>query len=251
MPSGVGYGLNVDQMELMSLQGQLFVVEGPDYDLQTKSWKTSVDFFGNLVCNPRFQFKEGQQVLGKCVMFESFDYSQRGVKPKRLQESQVIVRAVRNLTGMAVFGKLLYTLKAGDPNAVDGLAVSTAQECYPADEFLPAAGCPTNDIFYIVVRGPAILRTPMAGAVFGNTSINQNDVLVSCTTSGGSSSAGTTANGGRVQSFSIVAATTIAQITDVINVSQKFIGVALSAITSGQTNSDILVDVGRPRAEHW
>lgn len=57
MPSGVGYGLNVDQMELMSLQAQLFVVEGPEYDLQTKSWKTSVDFFGNMVVNPRYQFK--------------------------------------------------------------------------------------------------------------------------------------------------------------------------------------------------
>jgi hypothetical protein len=44
-------------MELMSLQGQLFVVEGPDYDIQTKSWRTSVDFFGNMWCNPRYQFK--------------------------------------------------------------------------------------------------------------------------------------------------------------------------------------------------
>lgn len=57
MPSGVGYGLNCDQMELMSLQGQLFVVEGPDYDIAQKSWKTSVDFFGNMWGNPRFQFK--------------------------------------------------------------------------------------------------------------------------------------------------------------------------------------------------
>lgn len=57
MPSGVGYGLNCDQMELMSLQGQLFVVEGPDYDNATKSWRTSVDYFGNLWCNPKFQTK--------------------------------------------------------------------------------------------------------------------------------------------------------------------------------------------------
>lgn len=57
MPSGVGYGFNVDQAELMSLQGQLFVVEGPDYDPQTKSWRTSVDFFGNLWFNPRYQVK--------------------------------------------------------------------------------------------------------------------------------------------------------------------------------------------------
>lgn len=57
MPSGIGYGLNVDQLSLMSLQGQLFVVEGPDYDIQTKAWRTSVDFFGNLWGNPRYQVK--------------------------------------------------------------------------------------------------------------------------------------------------------------------------------------------------
>jgi hypothetical protein len=57
MPSGVGYGLNVDQMHLMSLQGKLFVVEGPEYDIETKSWRTSIDFFGNMWCNPRYQVK--------------------------------------------------------------------------------------------------------------------------------------------------------------------------------------------------
>ena len=57
MPSGVGYGLNIDQLELMSLQGQLFVPEGPTYDDATKSWRTSVDFFGNMWGNPRYQTK--------------------------------------------------------------------------------------------------------------------------------------------------------------------------------------------------
>lgn len=57
MPSSIGYGLNVDYLELMSLQPQLFVVEGPDYDIETKSWRTSIDFFGNMWGNPRYQFK--------------------------------------------------------------------------------------------------------------------------------------------------------------------------------------------------
>lgn len=57
MPSAIGYGFNVDQAELMSLQGQLFVVDGPDYDTATKSWRTSVDFFGNMWWNPRYQVK--------------------------------------------------------------------------------------------------------------------------------------------------------------------------------------------------
>lgn len=57
MPSGIGYGLNVDQMNLMSLQDALFKVEGPDWDIATKAWRTSVDFFGNMWCNPRYQTK--------------------------------------------------------------------------------------------------------------------------------------------------------------------------------------------------
>jgi hypothetical protein len=57
MPDAIGYGLNVDHIMLMSLQDQLFKVEGPDYDSATKSWRTSVDFFGNMWVNPRYQVK--------------------------------------------------------------------------------------------------------------------------------------------------------------------------------------------------
>lgn len=57
MPNGVGYGLNLDQMELRSQQAQVFVPEGPDYDIATKAWRFSIDFFGNLVCNPKFFIK--------------------------------------------------------------------------------------------------------------------------------------------------------------------------------------------------
>lgn len=57
MPAGVGYGLNCDMMELRSQQAQVFVPEGPDQDIASKSWRFSVDFFGNVVWNPKFQVK--------------------------------------------------------------------------------------------------------------------------------------------------------------------------------------------------
>ncbi len=60
IPPGVGYGLNCDQMELRSQQAQLFVPEGPDFDIASKSWKFSVDFFGNCTWNPKFQVKFGK-----------------------------------------------------------------------------------------------------------------------------------------------------------------------------------------------
>jgi hypothetical protein len=56
-PANVGYGLNIDQMEVRSMQPQLFVPDGPDYDIASKSWRFSIDFFGNCVWNPRYQVK--------------------------------------------------------------------------------------------------------------------------------------------------------------------------------------------------
>jgi hypothetical protein len=57
MPNGVGYGFNCDMMELRSMQAQVFVPEGPEFDIASKSWKFSIDFFGNLVFNPKYQIK--------------------------------------------------------------------------------------------------------------------------------------------------------------------------------------------------
>lgn len=57
MPAGTGYGFNCDMMELRSQQAQVFVPEGPDQDIASKSWRFSVDFFGNVVFNPKFFVK--------------------------------------------------------------------------------------------------------------------------------------------------------------------------------------------------
>lgn len=57
IPPAVGYGFNFDEMELRSLQPQLFVPEGPDYDIASKSWRFSLDMFGNLISCPRSALK--------------------------------------------------------------------------------------------------------------------------------------------------------------------------------------------------
>ena len=54
VPSAVGYGFNTSQMEVRSMQGQLFAPEGPDYDIAAKSWRYSIDYYGNAVFNPRY-----------------------------------------------------------------------------------------------------------------------------------------------------------------------------------------------------
>lgn len=54
MQLNVGYGFNTMQMMLMSLQPTLFKADGPEYNIEDKSWRTSLDFFGNCWWNPRY-----------------------------------------------------------------------------------------------------------------------------------------------------------------------------------------------------
>jgi len=56
-PATIGYGFNFDFMELLCMQDQLWVPEGPDYDYAGKSWRFSVDCFGNFKMNPRMFLK--------------------------------------------------------------------------------------------------------------------------------------------------------------------------------------------------
>jgi hypothetical protein len=56
-PANVGYGWNSSQVELKSLQNELFVPTGPDYDQETQSHRVTVDFFGNMRFNPRYFWK--------------------------------------------------------------------------------------------------------------------------------------------------------------------------------------------------
>ena len=42
-------------MELRSMQAQVFVPEGPEFDIASKAWRFSLDFYGNCVYNPKFQ----------------------------------------------------------------------------------------------------------------------------------------------------------------------------------------------------
>jgi hypothetical protein len=57
VPSGVGYGLCLDEMELMSWQDQLFK-SSTDFNLETVSDRVLIDFYGNLkITSPRSMCK--------------------------------------------------------------------------------------------------------------------------------------------------------------------------------------------------
>jgi hypothetical protein len=58
IPSGVGYGIDLESCQLMSMQGQLFEGEGPEYDMSTRSSRVAVDCLGQFKFkSPRAFFK--------------------------------------------------------------------------------------------------------------------------------------------------------------------------------------------------
>lgn len=54
VPASVGYGVNVNQMELCSMDSKLFGQRGPDRDPHTDSYLFAVGFWGNIRWNPKY-----------------------------------------------------------------------------------------------------------------------------------------------------------------------------------------------------
>lgn len=181
-------------------------------------------------------------LVGKEWVFEDLDYSASssnlGAKPAR-SGKYVTCRLVKNGGAAALLPKRLvqFSTTAGADKSgavVTGYVTTTAGRGFPVDEFLPSAGAPVGSYFYIVVRGPATVLTDIA-AVEGNViGVGEPVVALTAATSGA-----TTA--GRVSLQSITGTTA----TALINQIQNLVGRALTASTTGYTNSDLLIDVGR------
>ncbi len=143
---------------------------------------------------------------------------------------------MRNVGAVALLPKQLVTFQKTAlvyGARVDGEVCITADRCYPIDEYLPAAGCPVNDLCYIVVDGPALCRTDLAAGAANLIAVG--DVLVALTAA---TSGCTTA--GRVAPQDLTGATAVLGV-QVMNT----IGRALSAKVTTNTNADVLVEVGK------
>lgn len=161
------------------------------------------------------------------------DYTTNPAKPRAFSNGTEIkrVRVVRNVcptgagTSTAILPGMLCSFKAGlYGKQVDGYVTTDAAEGYPADEFLPAAGCPQNDLFYITVSGPAGV---MASVDATNANFSAGSVLVALTA----------ATSGATTSGRVAPQTLNTTSTTLGNMVQNRVGVALSACTTGQTNS--------------
>ena len=184
---------------------------------------------------------KGLNLEGQTKEFEDIDWTNpESAKPSR-SARKVRCMLVRNFSGVTLYGKRLVTLNP-QTNRITGYAVTLAQEAFPLDEFLGTNGVPHGDLCWVVVSGPAIVRTLMTGQT---ANIAQGDLIVAATVNAASTAAGTTGTPGRPDSINLSALTTAAQGYSVVQHARNA-WTALSAATTGQTNTDLLVDVARP-----
>lgn len=181
----------------------------------------------------------GLELEGKMWVFEDvppniFPAGTAGQRQARTNRP-VMCMCVRNVSGINLLPMRLVRLQrtAGIPmtGRVDGYTYIDGDEGYPVDEYLPAAGVPNGDLFWVVVEGPALCLTDLAGGA--NNSIAVGDILCALTAA---TSQATTA--GRVEEQSLTGAT-----APLGNQIQNRLGRALSALTTSQTNVGILVDL--------
>lgn len=181
----------------------------------------------------------GAQHEGKEWVFEDLQWTgTTGAKPARTNR-KVRCKVVRNVSGIALLPKRLckYKTTSGLYGAqVDGYCTLDAEDfAGVVDEWLPAAGVPANDLFWIVLEGPTLCLTDLAAAA--TNSYSAGTALISLTAA---TSQATTA--GRVQPVNIANATTDNDF-NTLNQAMNRIGRAMSARTTNQTNSDVLVSL--------
>lgn len=181
----------------------------------------------------------GENLEGKEYLFE--DVPARSLYEEtnpRTTGFPVVCRVVRNVSGVALQGKRLVDLKVTGyygRRAAGYARIGADKFCLPSDEFLPDAGVPNNDLFYVVARGPALIKTAVAGDA--TNVIAEGDRLVALTATTAGATTGST--GGKITPAAFTGATE--PLADNI---QNQIGTAMSARTTGQTDTDTLVLVG-------
>jgi hypothetical protein len=175
---------------------------------------------------------QGIHLEGKEWVFEDIDPATKTARTGRY----VRCRIVRNVSGAALLPKRVAKFQKSGTNCgarVDGYANVTAEAGFPVDEFLSAAGVPNNDLFWLVMEGPAIVTTSLAADAGNNFAVGDKLVAATAATSGATTS-------GRAEKQVLTGATQ--PLADQI---QNAIGRALTARTTGNTGVDVFVEVGK------
>ena len=175
------------------------------------------------------------ELEGTVVQFR--DETKSGYGPKTLNSGQYVsARLVRNSSGFALAPGRLVTWESGYRNRrVDGYAKVTSVECAGVvDPLIPATGVADDDLFWVIFKGPCLVKTaPNASAAANEFSIGDVVAALTAATSGVSC---TTA--GR-PAVALTSGATTPQSMVILN----RIGRAMSAMTSAQTDQNVLIDL--------
>lgn len=83
----------------------------------------------------------------------------------------VMCICVKNTSGSALLPGQVAKFKDGSVSEVDGLATTSSARMGIVDEYLPAAGVPNGEVFWLVVAGPSTVTktatSVSAGASYG------------------------------------------------------------------------------------
>ena len=191
---------------------------------------------------PPTTFAESAHVEGTMVQFKDTTAAGAFGGDSLRSNNDILMRLVRNTSGFTLLPSRLLQWQAGHiGKRVDG---------YVEDEWDPSvagvydefhtSGVVDNDMGWLVVQGPTMLKTPLAGDE--TNVIDAFDALVAIT-------AATTncTTAGRVQAFGVTTNYTDAA-TEAPAQIRGIIGRALSAKTTAQTNQDLYAYIDLLRA---
>lgn len=148
----------------------------------------------------------------------------------------VRIRLVRNKAPFALLPKraVKFSLTAGQYGSqVIGYNTLLSEHVVLVDEYLPAAGVAVDDLFYVVIEGPALGLTALEGDATNVITVGLKLVALAGATSGATSA-------GRLGPQDLTGATAVLG-----NAVQNAVGRAQTARTTSNTSVDVLVDCGK------
>lgn len=110
---------------------------------------------------------DGSTVIGTVKEFRDEDPTSGAL----YSNGTTLCVAVKNSSGGALLPGQVAAFKAGGTSEVDALATTSTELMGIVDEYLPAAGVPDGEVFWLVVRGPSTVTktstSVSAGAPYG------------------------------------------------------------------------------------
>lgn len=177
---------------------------------------------------PPTSFAQTVSLEGQLKAFEDLDPATLYKRSGR----QVICRLVRNVATITLAPKRVVTYAAGfRGRRVDGYGRTDHVEAAGVVDDQYATGIPANDLGWIVVSGPCLVKTPLEGTALNV--FTEGDIVTALTAA---TSQATTS--GRVQTAALTSS-----VTGAMSIERGAIGRAMSAKTTANTNADVLIDI--------